>query len=328
MSDWRSTTVGPAPPLSASAVWEIPAPAPERPLLHLLLFFLTLFSMAAAGAMQQGVDPFASLPNSLVHLVEGLPFAGAMLGILTVHEFGHYFAARRWGVKATLPFFLPLPYLSIFGTLGAVIRIRSVIPHKRALLDIGAAGPLAGFVVALVACAWGVSQSVAVDPSYFSSPAEYQWLKKLPIYLGGPLIFSGLMTLLGPEVGSGQVIILSPLAFAGWAGLLITALNLFPVGQLDGGHIVYTLFKSYKRIGRITLMILLLMGVYGILSWWQGWPAGWPGWIFLAFIFNLLGKNHPSPYDPTIQLDKNRRRIGYLCLLIFIVCFTPVPFHT
>ena len=130
MSDWRPNTLGSAPPLSASAVWETPAPAPERPLLHLFLFFLTLFSMAAAGAMQQGVDPLASLPYSLVHLVEGLPFAGALLGILTVHEFGHYFAARRWGVKATLPFFLPLPYLSIFGTLGAVIRMYDSPSHR------------------------------------------------------------------------------------------------------------------------------------------------------------------------------------------------------
>ena len=110
-----------------------------------------MVSMAAAGAMQQGVDPLSSI-TALVHLVEGIPFAATLLLILTVHEFGHYFAAQRWGVKASLPYFLPLPYISFLGTLGAVIKIRSPIPHKRALLDIGASGPLAGFVVALVAC--------------------------------------------------------------------------------------------------------------------------------------------------------------------------------
>ncbi len=327
MSEGRANDVRPSLPLSSSMVWNTPLPTRERPLLHLLLFLLTLFSMTAAGAMQLGVDPLAQLPYSLVHMVEGVPFAAALLGILTVHEFGHYFAARRWGVKATLPFFLPFPYLNLFGTMGAVIRIRSTIPHKRALLDIGASGPLAGFVVAVGVCAWGLSQSVVVGPEYFISLADYQWLKQRPMFLGGPLIFSGLMALFGPESGSDQVIMLSPLAFAGWAGLLITMLNLLPIGQLDGGHINYTLFNNYKLISRITLALLLLMGVYGILSWWQDWPTGWPGWIFLAFIFYLLGKTHPTPYDPTIQLDKNRRRIGYFCIFIFVICFTPVPFH-
>ncbi|MEE3258282.1 MAG: site-2 protease family protein, partial [Candidatus Latescibacterota bacterium] len=151
MNLWRKTAP-PQPPRTESAplsrpVWTPPSiqqPTPTRPWLHLLLFALTMFSMTAAGAMQQGVDPLSSLA-ALVHLVEGIPFAATLLFILTVHEFGHYFAARRWGVKASLPYFLPLPYVSFLGTLGAVIKIRSPIPHKRALLDIGAAGPLAGF---------------------------------------------------------------------------------------------------------------------------------------------------------------------------------------
>ena len=119
----------------------LPADEPTRVWMHGVLFVLTLLSMMAAGAMQQGVDPLVSL-RTLVHLIEGVPFAATLLTILTVHEFGHYFAARSWGVKASLPYFLPLPYVSFLGTLGAVIKIRSAIPHKRALLDIGAAGPL------------------------------------------------------------------------------------------------------------------------------------------------------------------------------------------
>ena len=168
--------------------------------------------------MQQGVDPLTSIA-ALVHLVEGIPFAAPLLFILTVHEFGHYFAARRWGVRASLPYFLPLPYVSFLGTLGAVIKIRSPIPNKRALLDIGAAGPLAGFVVALAACFAGLSRSAVVSADYFHSS---------PIELGAPLLFSGIAALVLPAIGPNQMVLLDPVAFAGWVGLFITAFNLFP----------------------------------------------------------------------------------------------------
>ena len=279
--------------------------------------------MMAAGAAQQGVDPFATL-GSLVHLVEGLPFAATLLGILTVHEFGHYFAARKWGVKASLPYFIPMPhYLSFLGTLGAVIRIRSPIPPKLALMDIGAAGPLAGFVIALGACLVGLSHSLPVSPDYFDPRFHPD-----PIGLGSPLLFSGLAALAGPTAASGQTILLSPVAFAGWVGLFITAFNLFPIGQLDGGHIVYALFgDKHQFIGRITYLLLLVMGLYGILSLIWDWPQGWPGWLVLAFFLSFFGRNHPDPYDPTIPLDRKRRFVGYLCLLIFAICFAPVPFR-
>jgi membrane-associated protease RseP (regulator of RpoE activity) len=291
----------------------------HRPWLHALLFFLTLVSMAAAGAMQQGVNPLAG-PEALVHLVEGIPFAVALLCILTVHEFGHYFAARRWQVRASLPYFLPLPYISFLGTLGAVIKIRSAIPNKRALLDIGAAGPLAGFVVAIVACVIGLFQSAAVPIGHFYEP---------PIRLGAPLLFSGLAWLILPAASPGQMILLSPVAFAGWVGLFITAFNLFPVGQLDGGHIIFALFGSWhRRIARLFFAILLGMGLYGILSLIWEWPQGWPGWLALAFFLTLFGKDHPAPYDAYMPLDRTRRRVGYLCLFVFVLCFSPVPFST
>ena len=165
--------------------------------------------------MQQGVDPLTSLA-ALVHLVEGIPFAATLLFILTVHEFGHYFAARRWGVKASLPYFLPLPYVSFLGTLGAVIKIRSPIPNKRALLDIGAAGPLAGFVVALAACFAGLSRSAVVSVDYFHSS---------PIELGAPLLFSGIAALVLPAIGPDQMVLLDPVAFAGWVGLFYHGLQ-------------------------------------------------------------------------------------------------------
>ena len=296
----------------------------SRPATHVLLFFLTLFSMMAAGAMQQGVNPLLGL-DQLVHLVEGWPFAATLLGILTVHEFGHYFAARRWGVRASLPYFIPLPYLSFLGTLGAVIRIRSPIPHKRALLDIGASGPLAGFVVAVIACAVGLPMSRVVDPGYFGQlPSQ---LEPDTIQLGAPLLFGALSSWLLPAVDEAQLVVLSPVAFAGWVGLFITAFNLFPVGQLDGGHIAYALVGAgHRLIGRITFGVLLGLGVYGVFSLFWDLPTGWPGWLALALLLTLFGRDHPPPYHPGIPLDSRRRAVGILCFVVFALCFTPVPF--
>ena len=258
--------------------------------------------------------------------MEGIPFAATLLAILTVHEFGHYFAARKWGVKASLPYFIPLPYISFLGTLGAVIRIRSPIPHKRALLDIGAAGPLAGFVVAVAACCIGLPQSEVSPPELYGDTAADA---NRFIQLGAPLVFQGLSNLLLPEVGPRDMVLLSPIAFAGWVGLFITAFNLFPVGQLDGGHIVYALFdRGYRLVGRATFFVLLALGLYGIFSYVWELPPGWPGWLFLAFFLTLFGRDHPPPYYPNIPLDRRRKRLGLLTLLVFVVCFTPVPFST
>ncbi len=327
MNLWRTTSPPPAPRVPAAAAyrptWSTPVSVaePTRAWVHVLLFGLTLVSTTAAGAMQQGVDPLVSL-RALVHLIEGLPFAATLLTILTVHEFGHYFAARSWGVKASLPYFLPLPYISFLGTLGAVIKIQSPIPHKRALLDIGAAGPLAGFVVAVVACIVGLSRSQIVAGDYLYGP---------PIELGAPLLFSALADLVLPTLGPEQHVLLDPIAFAGWVGLFITAFNLFPIGQLDGGHITYALFaRWHRRIARVSFVALTAMGLYGLASliWFPAWPSGWPGWLALAFFLTLFGKDHPAPYDSWTELDRSRRWIGYLCLIVFALCFSPVPFST
>ncbi len=321
MNLWRKSLPEPpapvyqAPPPPLPSLWKTPRPVVSRPWVHILLFVLTLASMTVAGAKLRSVDPFISL----VHLSEGIPFAATLLAILTVHEFGHYFAARRWGVKASLPYFIPLPLF--LGTLGAVIRIRSPIPHKRALMDIGAAGPLAGFVVALAVCFIGLSQSTLIRAEDF--------YHGLPIQLGAPLLFSGISALVLPDIPPDQLVLLSPMAFAGWVGLFITAFNLFPIGQLDGGHIVYALFgRWHGKIARAGFAILLGMGLYGILSLIWGWPQGWPGWLGLAFLLVLFGTDHPAPYNPGIPLDPRRRCVGYLCLLIFALCFTPVPLST
>ena len=328
-ADWSPSPVvqyGPGAPWPAS---EPPVkPAVTKVSTHVILFFLTLCSMMVAGAMQQGVNPLLGW-DQLVHLVEGLPFAAALLGILTVHEFGHYFAARRWGVKASLPFFLPLPYLSFLGTLGAVIRIRSPIPHKPALLDIGASGPIAGFVVAVIACVVGLPMSQIVEGDYFGQLPRQ--LEPDTIQLGAPVLFGLLSDWLLPVVSDRQLILLSPIAFAGWVGLFITAFNLFPVGQLDGGHITYALTGARHRlIGRLTFACLLGLGSYGLYSLMAelpaGWPVGWPGWLALAVLLTLFGRDHPPPHHPGIPLDPRRRAVGFLCLVIFLLCFTPVPF--
>ena len=311
----------PAAPVDAGSIPADPARPPRR-WLHLALFALTLLSMTLAGALQRGVNPLSGL-DQLVHLVEGIPYAAALLAILTVHEFGHFFAARKWGVRASLPYFLPLP-IHLFGTLGAVIRLRSPIPHKRALLDIGAAGPLAGLIVAVGACAVGLPQSRVVSPDYFQQ-APFFTGTDIVIQLGEPLLFKGLAALLMPPVGPDQTVILSPLAFAGWVGLFITAINLFPVGQLDGGHIAYALWgRGHRVVGRATFGLLLGCGMYGIFS------GGWWGWIvfafFLALFGSLFGWDHPAPHHPAIALDRWRKAGGVLCLLVFLLCFTPVPF--
>ena len=336
MNLWRRTLDPPRPAATAPAAEPGPAPRrwiarrrersaataprPSRPWLHLLLFALTLFSAAAAGAMQRGVNPLQS-PGALVHLVEGLPFAATLLGILAIHEFGHYFAARRWGVRATLPYFMPLPY-SFLGTVGAVIRIQSPIPHKRALLDIGAAGPLAGLAVATAACLVGLPRSEIVDPAYFDAA-----LRGEPIQLGAPLLFSWLSGWLLPAAGPEKMVLLGPVAFAGWVGLFITAFNLLPVGQLDGGHIVYALFGRWHRLlGRVTFAALLALGAYGIFSLVWDLPQGWLGWLVLAFLLTLFGRRHPPPLNPYMPLDPWRRGIGIVCLVVFALCFTPAPF--
>ena len=324
MNPWRKdrpAIFGSVPAEIASAVrsrGKSPASGRSRPWKHVVLFVLTLFSMVAAGAMQQGANVFAGMA-ALPHLVEGIPFAATLLGVLTAHEFGHYFAARKWGVRASLPYFIPLPYFSFLGTLGAVIKIRSPIPNNRALLDIGAAGPLAGLVIALAACMIGLPQSTLVQERYF------HWE---PIQLGAPLIFRGLSALFLPGVVPDQMVLLSPVAFAGWVGLFITAFNLFPVGQLDGGHIVYALFgRRHRLIGRLTFAALLGLGLFNILSPLWGGLQGSPVWLALAFLLLFLGRDHPSTRDPGTPLDPRRRRLGYLCLVVFALCFTPVPFR-
>lgn len=279
-----------------------PLPAPPAPPIgrHVFLFLLTALSTALAAAYRQGDDPL-SHPASLVH---GLPFAGALLGILLVHESGHYLMCRRHGVDASLPYFLPAPPFFILGTFGAFIRIRSRFPDRRALFDVGAAGPWAGFVIALLATVIGLARSTVL-----ATPPERGILE-----LGDSLLTTWLThVVLGADPRN---VMLDPIAFAGWVGLFVTSLNLLPAGQLDGGHVLYAAAGRRTRVLPALLLAFLL---------WLGW-SGQPVWVFWAgviCIMMLLG--HPPTDEDHAPLGAARTLGTIATLALFVLTFVPEP---
>lgn len=281
-------------------------PGPRRLLLHFALFLATVLTTMAAGAFQAGVNLLAD--PWLIY--RGIPFAASMLAILGTHEMSHFLTSRRHGLDVTLPFFLPGPPFPppLPGTFGALIRIRSPIMDKRTLVDVGASGPLAGILVAVPVLIIGLLLSPVKAMPVGANEG---------IQLGEPLLFKLICWLtLGPLKPNDQVI-MNPVAFAGWLGLLITALNLLPVGQLDGGHVIYALFPRWHR--RISIACLVLLVVFGILTW--------PGWLLWAVILSVLGVRHPPPYCDWIPLDRRRKILGAITIAVFVLTFTPMPFN-
>ncbi len=279
-----------------------PVPKPPRRLLHLGLFLATVVTTVIAGALHQGVNPFAN-PELLY---KGIPYSFTLLFILGAHEMGHYLVSRRHHLDVTLPFFIPAPPIPfIFGTFGAFIRIRSPIRDKRALLDVGCAGPLTGVLVSIPVILVGLKMSaITVTGGGVETLA-----------LGEPLLFKFLTWLaLGPLTPTEDVV-LHPVAFAGWIGLLVTALNLFPVGQLDGGHVVYALFPQYHR--QISLGVIGLLVVVGLMFW--------KGWLVWAGLNALLGFRHPPPYFDWVPLDRRRWVLGIITLVVFGLTFSLIP---
>ncbi|MEA2064428.1 MAG: site-2 protease family protein [Gemmatimonadota bacterium] len=272
---------------------------PQRWLLHGALFAATLLTTLWVGSLREA----GSLMPTAGELLLGVPFSGAVMLILLVHELGHFFAARHHGMDVSLPFFIPLPLMP-FGTAGAVIRMRSPIFSRRQLLDLGASGPIAGFLVCLPVLVAGLKLSSWVDvPPTFYTP-------------GNSLLFSWLTHLvLGPPA-EGQFLQISSLAFAGWVGLFVTAMNLMPIGQLDGGHIGYALFsRRHNRLATALFLVMLVLGWF------------WPGWLFWAFLILVFVQvKHPPIIDEQIGLDTGRKLIGLACFVIFILTFMPMPF--
>jgi membrane-associated protease RseP (regulator of RpoE activity) len=281
---------------------------------YLLLFVLTIYTTTAAGARHYlsfylglggGLNPF-STTELLLH---GLWYSVPILAILGCHELGHYFACRYYNVAASRPYFLPVPFL-LTGTLGAFIRIRQPIPGKRELFDIGVAGPIAGFIVAIPLLFIGMYLS-RVDPI----PADVQGQV---FWLGEPLLFKLAAWLTFGHVAEGFTVTMHPMAFAGWFGLLATALNLFPIGQLDGGHI------SYAVLGRKSTIVTLIMVVclIGLAFWSLSW-AVWAGLTILMLL--VFGPRHPRTPDEHIPLDPVRKTVAVFAVIMFALCFTPAP---
>ena len=280
---------------------------------HLVLFLLTVVTTMLAGAEHFAsfhVD-FGSRALDLSTpqvILNGLWYSASILAILGAHEFGHYFACRLYRVDASLPYFLPAP-LPLTGTLGAFIRIRQPIPGKRELFDIGIAGPIAGFIVAIPVLLVGMSLSrVAALPADTGGFLE----------LGEPLLFKAVAWLFWGTTPEGYSINLHPMAFAAWFGLLATALNLFPIGQLDGGHIAYAVFGRKSTL--VTLAtVACLVGLTFVSRSWVVWT------VLTVVMLITFGPRHPRTVDEDIPLDRTRLWLAAAALLMFIICFTPAP---
>ena len=269
--------------------------------LNLILLILTLLSTLFVGTMMVSQD----LTDFVRRPWLGLPFAVSLMAILGAHELGHYFAARHYDVPVTLPYFIPMP-LGPFGTLGAFISMKAPPPNRRALLTIAAAGPLAGLVLAVPIVLLGLSLS----PITQLVPGD-------GIVMEGNSILYGLLKVVsfGRFLPSGgEDVLLHPIAFAGWAGLLVTGLNLIPVGQLDGGHILYALFGERSR-QLIWPVAVLLIGLGFI---WNGWFL----WVILIVVF---GRHYAAPMDDLTRLSSRQRLVGWLAIVVFLIVFTPLP---
>jgi len=305
-----SESWSPAPPDPFPAFLYAPPPAPpkfqHRYGRHLLFFLLTLFTTSftpAWLALSAGLNPLPLF--SLEVFTHGLWYAIPVLTILSAHEFGHYFACRYHNVDATLPFFIPAP-LPLTGTFGAVIRIREAFPSKRALFDIGVAGPLAGFVVLLPFLYWGMTRSTIVP-----IPSE-------GLYFGEPLLWKLMQYLHFGPLPEGMEVAIDQVGFAAWWGMLATALNLLPFGQLDGGHVMYAnLGRLATRLSAATLAMVLLLALRS--ASWFSMAA------MMAVMALIFGFRHPRVIDEHAPLDPVRRVVSLIALMVFILCFTPVP---
>lgn len=286
----------------------------NRVWLHALLFGLTILTTTLVGIGHWlnylddfGAGPIAAMSLKEVHWYVGFWYSATILLILGAHELGHYFACRRYRIDASLPYFIPAPIL-MTGTLGAFIRIRQPVTSKRQLFDIGVAGPLAGFVFAVPALFIGIALShVARVPADFSG-----------LELGEPLLFKLASWLVWGPVPQGYSLNLHPMAFAAWFGLLATALNLFPIGQLDGGHICYTVLGR-----RSTIVTLVMMGVAVVLSFFSLSLVVWT--VLLVVMLFAFGAKHPPVIDEQVPLDRTRVALAVFALLMFVLSFTPAP---
>ena len=301
------------------------APRSERWWLHVVLFVVTFATVFAAGAMLGAVPLSFGSPSGGLGILDsvrgwaangvpGFNFAFGLMSILLVHELGHYALAKRYHVDSSPPYFLPAPWqLNFIGTFGAFIRLRSPIVDRRQLIDIGAAGPWAGLVLSVVILVIGLLQSSELA-SVSGQSMQFVDVGQRRFFLGDSILMNVLRNAL---VGEGTVL-LHPMALAGWVGLLVTMLNLLPLGQLDGGHILYALIgRRQALVGRLALVAMFAVGIWA-----------WPLWLVWAALVLILGRGriaHPSVLDPYRPIPASRVVLGVLTATVFVVTFTPAP---
>jgi membrane-associated protease RseP (regulator of RpoE activity) len=306
--------------LSPLALWSLEQPRQrwfDSPVLHCILFLLTVLTTLVVGAhialnSQRNLPAFdwdisRQFFTGILHnpslLKLGIPFSLTLLGILLAHELGHYFTCRHYGIRASYPYFIPAP--TLIGTMGAFIRIKAPIRTRRALLDVGISGPLAGFIVALPALVIAILSSPGAAPV---SPPD-------TITLGNPLAIVLLAKLLRPGMDPAAVS-LHPIGCGVWVGLFATALNLLPMGQLDGGHILYAaLGNKHRMVSWGMFLALIPLGIFC-----------WPGWMVWAVMLLVLGLRHPVLTTPSKPLDRTRKILAPVAVLLFLLTFTPAPF--
>lgn len=301
-------------------------PRPLNARVNLILLVLTIFSTLFIGAiyapsdalklevLRNGGDWLAALLQQPVFWLEGLPYTLALLGILGIHEMGHYVAGRIHKAAVTLPYFIPMPFG--LGTMGAVILLREPIKNRRQLFDIGVAGPLAGFIIALPLIIIGLS----------NSPVEFIPNPEPNSQEGNSILYFGLKYLIfGRALPNGGFdVILNSVAFAAWLGLFITAVNLLPIGSLDGGHVTYSVFGQQQwRIARVVWGLMLVGGIILLVVYNQVLNI----WLLWAFLLQgVFGLRHPPPLDDITPLDGKRRLIGIFTMILFVLLIVPVPF--
>jgi hypothetical protein len=327
-----------------------------RWLLHLGLFLLTFFTTTIAGVLWLNRDPF-----ELSNFYLGIPYSASILFILACHEFGHYFASRYHDVDATLPYFLPFPPVPVllqlflnFGTFGAVIRTKTVVPSKKAMFDIGVAGPIAGFIASLLVLIYGFLHLpskdfiLAIHPDYNFALNASASAEGVSLAFGNTLLYSGLQSVLTHPtlqyVPPLSEIYHYPFLCAGWFGLFVTALNLIPMGQFDGGHLIYTMFgKFHRKIAQISFYALLAISAPALsdsllrilLGFVYKHEVGqivpfaqysWSAWFFWAMIALYIVKLYHPPVADETPIDGRRMAIGWFCIGIFILSFSLNPF--
>jgi membrane-associated protease RseP (regulator of RpoE activity) len=319
--DFDLSVFRPVPEQPPVLVPSAPVPSRRREPLsrYLILFALTLMTTTLAGARHYAsfVINFSGrllTMGSVDLLLHGLLYSLPILLILGCHEFGHYYACRYYRVDSSRPYFLPAPPAFVFtGTVGAVIRIRQTIPGKRALFDIGIAGPIAGFLIVVPVLLIGMHMSTVVKV-----PENLQNFPGEVVDLGEPLLFRAAEWLTFGRIPDGYSVNMHPVAFAAWFGMLATALNLFPIGQLDGGHISYAVLGRRSTVVTMVMVPCLIALSFVSLTW-----IVWT--VLIVGMLLLFGPRHPRVIDEEIPLDRSRLWLAAFALLMFVLCFTPAP---